>query len=118
MKTTEKCRCGDPGVKKGTVYRLQWSPKGKRPPKKKVEQRWMCMRHYLEGEFGLWPYTCTRACEKVRRKASDCAQLNETDFLTWIPLDMMASTRTMRPSCPWCHRMLRPYPRPSRPRRV
>lgn len=102
MKPDETCRCGKPAVAKGTLYRSLRSAKPEHP--------WMCLGHYLECQFGLWPYTCTKACEKVRRKASDCAQLGETDFLTWIPLDMMASTRTMRPTCPWCTRKLRPYP--------
>ena len=111
MKKTKPCRrCGDPAVAKGVVYRLLWSKDLTRPPKKRSEQRWMCMRHYLECQFGLWPYTCTKQCEKVRRKASDCAQLSESEFLTWISLDIIASTRTLRPKCPWCDRKLRPYP--------
>lgn len=112
MKTRDKAcrRCGEPAVARGTVYRLSFASKGKGRPKQTSEHRWMCMRHYLECQFGLWPYTCTKVCERARRKLSDCAQLSEADLLTWIPLDVVVSTKSMRPLCPWCTRKLRAYP--------
>jgi len=111
VKKTKQChRCQKPAIQKGNIYRFAKTAKGELTGKLRAAPRWMCMGHYLESQFGLWPYTCTKACEKVRRKASDCAQLSETEFLTWISLDIMASTRTMRPKCPWCDRKLRPYP--------
>jgi len=113
MRTEPKtCRCGQPAPYKGYVSRTKIKIDGSYS-RAKQEVRWMCKAHHLEYMHGLWPFCCVKSCERMRAAASQC-ELLDYDFLIWIPLDPLVSERgkAMRPSCPWCLRKLRLYPRP------
>lgn len=96
MKTCESCT--EPGEYLGQVTRYE---AGKRP---KRIMRNMCKAHYLENEFGLWPFRCTKACTKARAKQVD-VPLDPKDTIIWIQLE--AVLRKPRPKCPFCGKTMR-----------
>ena len=63
----------------------------------------LCLAHYLECEFGLLPWVCTKACQKRRGRSSD-ARLLANDHIVWIVMEQTLAREGLRtsPKCPWC----------------
>src|SRR5215467_6515701 len=97
--STKTCRCGQPAKFKSWVGRMRLKADGNYSKRVKREPRWMCLSHYLENVVGLWPYCCVRACVKKRAAVSNAQSLAAEEFVVWLPLDMIVSTRdkAMRP---------------------
>jgi len=82
--------------------------------------RWWCKRHYLEWMFGLWPYECTAACNKVAAKKGGFVG-NAWNFLVWVDLVTQlapaAENRTaFKPLCPCCGERMRAFDIKKQPR--
>ena len=104
-KPTTKCwLCAEPSTHTGEVFRmLPRISKGK--PKApffrfKREKRRYCLTHYMESQYGLWPYRCTRACQRVRRAASEI-RLRPDQLVVWVGMTVVLGGGN-HPNCPWC----------------
>ena len=93
--------CDDPGTHTGgvLVYNMRGVPEGKLPRPKR-EKRKFCLTHYMENQYGLWPYRCTRACQRARAAASEI-RLRPDHLVVWVGLEVILG-KGNHPSCPWC----------------
>lgn len=110
MKKPTKCSgCELPGGYTGSVYLMQTrvpQVKGKSRFLLKKEARPMCLNHYMENQFGLWPYRCTVACSRAREKASEL-KLRPERLVIWLGMEVILG-KGNHPNCPWCSKPLRP----------
>jgi hypothetical protein len=105
---TTKCSlCKEPGEHTGHVYRMipRVSIKGKERFRFKKETRQFCKTHYMENQYGLWPYRCTRACQRARRAASEIL-LRPEQLVVWIGMEVILG-RGNHPNCPWCGKAMK-----------
>jgi hypothetical protein len=79
--------------------------KGKARFRLKRESRQLCRDHFMENQFGLWPYRCSRQCSRARAKASEI-KLKPEDLLVWIQLEVILG-KGNHPNCPWCGKPLK-----------
>lgn len=82
----------------------------KRQPVTKTTKKMLhvpaCKAHYLESTFGLWPYHCTKACQKQMQKLSNKGRevlmtVRQDHLVIWVQLEALLATK-FKPLCPWC----------------
>jgi hemin uptake protein HemP len=106
-KPTTRCNlCKEPGTHTGEVYvyRMSKARKGKLPRPKR-EKRHYCLTHYMENQYGLWPYRCTRVCQRARRAASEIL-LRPEQMVVWIGMEVILGGGN-HPNCPWCGKAMK-----------
>lgn len=111
-KKTEKCQrspCQHEAKYIGTMFQYTFTKGGGRPKKKMIHEP-MCKKHYLENTFGLWPYRCTKACQKQAQALSNKTKMpvvvKHDDLVVWVQLEAVIALR-LKPKCPWCGKTMR-----------
>lgn len=108
-KRSPKCRwydssrsCQEPGKYTTTTMVISSSKKleaelsGKRYKPHYIRER-MCMTHYMEAHFGLWPHQCSKGCGH-----------GLTPDVFWIPIEVGMVLGTVKGQKVWKHRMFCP----------
>lgn len=77
--------------------------------------RWWCSEHFRIHMFNLWPFVCTKACQKERGRVLGI-KLQPDDVYVWFDLSVVlvpaakvesgksVPMKPLKPKCPWCGR--------------
>lgn len=118
-KPTTNCSvCSELGTHVGHMFRMlpRVSPrKGQDRFLFKREKHFFCLTHYMENRHGLWPYRCTRACQRTRRGASQIL-LSPAQLIVWVGVEVILG-KGNHPNCPWCGKPMKSaHPMGEKPR--
>jgi hypothetical protein len=68
----------------------------------------VCGAHFLESEFSLWPFVCTKACIRAQLKEFT---LESDDVTSWLSL--RAVLAGVEAKCGYCGKKLKSRPNPT-----